>query len=137
MNIFFDVDYTIIGYMGDLRPFVREVFEQLKADGHTIYLWSGVGIRNEVVKQYQLQELISGCYMKPTWDYHNALTRLGIPVMPQFVVDDHLGVVNAFGGVCVRRYDGGPFDRDDREMQRVYQVVTEHVAANGASGKGG
>lgn len=127
MNIFFDVDYTIIGYMGDLRPQVREVFTQLKADGHTIYIWSGVGLRTEVVKQHQLQDFISGLYIKPTWDYANQLPKLGVPMVPDFVVDDHVGVVNAFGGVCVRRFDGGPYDKDDAEMQRVYQAIQAYV----------
>ena len=42
----FGVDATIVGsYDGKLRPMVREVFEQLRADGHQIYIWSGVGLR--------------------------------------------------------------------------------------------
>lgn len=127
MNIFFDVDYTIIGYMGDLRPHVREVFEQLKADGHTIYLWSGVGIRSEVVKQHKLHDLVSGLFVKPTWDYANSLAKLGVPMVPDFVVDDHMGVVQAFGGVCVQRY-GAVYetkDDSDTEMRRVYEVIAE------------
>ncbi|MBI4498294.1 MAG: hypothetical protein HY689_10380 [Chloroflexi bacterium] len=135
MNIFFDVDYTIIGYAGDLRPFVREVFEQIKADGHTIYLWSGTGIRTEVVEQHKLHHLVSGCYLKPRWDYHNALPRLGVPMVPDFVVDDHYGIVQAFGGVCVQRYDGAPYDRDDQEMKRVYQIFCEHTRTMDTPGR--
>ncbi|HEY3059716.1 MAG TPA: HAD hydrolase family protein [Chloroflexota bacterium] len=42
MNIFFDVDETILGYDGSLRPLVRETFKVLVDEGHRIYIWSGV-----------------------------------------------------------------------------------------------
>jgi hypothetical protein len=126
LNIFFDVDYTIIGWDGTLRPFVREVFEQLKADGHTIYLWSGVGIRTEVVNQHKLHDLVSGCYMKPTWDYQNALKRMNVPLIPDFVIDDHNGVVKAFGGYWISRWEGYRGENDD-EMKRVYDAICAHA----------
>ncbi len=122
MNIFFDVDYTIVGYDGSLRPHVIEVLEPLKADGPTIYLWSGVGLRHEVVKQHNLHHLITECYVKPTWDYHNGLKRLNVPLVPDFVVDDHNGVVKAFGGYWVSRWEGYPPTPDD-EMKQVYEAI--------------
>ena len=42
MNIYFDVDYTLIAMDGSLRPGTTEVFESLLEDGHFIYIWSGV-----------------------------------------------------------------------------------------------
>lgn len=126
LNIFFDVDYTIIGWDGSLRPHVREVFEQLKADGHTIYLWSGVGIRREVVNQHKLHDLVTDCFHKPTWDYHNALKRLNVPLVPDFVIDDHNGVVKAFGGYWISRWEGYPPGPDD-EMKKVYEAIQAHL----------
>ena len=38
MNIFFDVDNTIITWDVKLRPGVEEIFTRLREDGHTIYL---------------------------------------------------------------------------------------------------
>jgi len=45
LNVFFDVDNTLIMWDGKLRNHTQEVFEKLREDGHTIFVWSGVGIR--------------------------------------------------------------------------------------------
>ena len=91
MNIFFDVDYTLITWDVKLRPGVREVFAKLREEGHTIYLWSGVGPRWEVVRRFELHEHVTDCFWKPLYDHHARLGELGITVMPDFVIDDHLG----------------------------------------------
>ena len=44
LNVFFDVDNTLIMWDGVVRNHIREVFEALKENGHEIYIWSGVGI---------------------------------------------------------------------------------------------
>jgi hydroxymethylpyrimidine pyrophosphatase-like HAD family hydrolase len=58
MNIFFDVDETIVGYDGSLRPLVHETFKALLEEGHRIYIWSGVRtpemVHNEVVERHGL-----------------------------------------------------------------------------------
>jgi len=121
MNVFFDVDYTLIADDGSLRPYVHEVFQKIKDDGHNIYIWSGVGIRWEVVNRHNLREYIETCYLKPLSDYKEALIDLGVDVMPDFVIDDHSGVAIAFGGVVVKPY----YTRnpDDEEMLRVYDEL--------------
>ena len=102
MNVFFDVDGTIIGnYDGRLRPLVREVFEQLRADGHLIYIWSGVGLRWIEIDQHRLRPLIETCFHKPIYDHHARLSELRVTVFPDFVIDDHAEVVRAFGGVTI------------------------------------
>ncbi|MDA1240805.1 MAG: HAD hydrolase family protein, partial [Chloroflexi bacterium] len=45
LNVFFDVDNTLIMWNGSLRNHAEHVFKSLKEAGHTIYVWSGVGIR--------------------------------------------------------------------------------------------
>ncbi|MCH7552416.1 MAG: HAD hydrolase family protein [Chloroflexi bacterium] len=121
MNVFFDVDYTLIADDGSLRPYVHEVFQKIKDDGHNIYIWSGVGIRWEVVNRHNLREYIETCYLKPLSDYKEALIDLGVDVMPDFVIDDHSGVAIAFGGVTVKPY----YTRnpDDEEILRVYEEL--------------
>ncbi len=121
MNIFFDVDSTLIARDGSLRPFVPQVFERLIAEGHRIYVWSGVGLRWEVVERHGLQSYISGVFVKPLYDHHNSLHLLGILVNPDFCVDDHAEIIGAFGGVTVWPYEEP--DPLDREMERVYQMV--------------
>ena len=131
MNIFFDVDYTLIDWDGSLRPHVREVFERLVAEGHQIYIWSGVGLRWEVIHQHSLGDLISGCYLKPLSNHRQEMVRLGVPVEPDFVIDDHGAVVSAFGGYVIRPYYsyGGS---QDTEMLRVYDAIARFTASNGS-----
>ena len=134
MNVFFDVDGTIIGANdGKLRPLVREVFEQLRADGHAIYIWSGVGIRWVEIDRHELRTLIETCFHKPMWNHHARLAALEVTPFPDFVVDDHAEVVEAFGGVTVSPFYY--FDPDDREMERVYRAIKERAGQPGNDAK--
>ena len=117
MNIFFDVDQTLISSSNALRPGVLELFEALRVAGHTIYLWSGIGPRPEVVRQHGLEAYVSGCYEKPLSRYDELLRPLGIPVRPDYVVDDHEGLVLHFGGTQVSHYLLE--NPADRELARV------------------
>lgn len=122
MNIFFDVDHTLIDSDNGLRPGVVELFERLRADGHAISLWSGIGPRWEIVERYALENLIDGCYDKPLYQYERMLKPLGITAWPDFVVDDHPHLVHAFGGCVVARYLQP--DPSDQELERVYTEIT-------------
>ncbi|MBI4338238.1 MAG: hypothetical protein HY683_10475 [Chloroflexi bacterium] len=132
MRIFFDMDYTIVSTEGRLRPGVVEVFQRLREDGHSIYIWSGMGVRAGEVRYLGLEPMVSGVYRKPLIHYKEAVCKAveqgEIGVMPDLVVDDYPEVVADFGGVAVKPY----FFRnpEDREMERVYRVISE-LAANG------
>jgi phosphoglycolate phosphatase-like HAD superfamily hydrolase len=104
VNIFFDVDSTIIGDDGSLRPHTREIFEQLVREGHHVYIWSGVGIRTAEIEAHGLAEYVSGVFQKPRTDFQDGLTRFGIPVTPHFVVDDYPQIVEHFGGHQISPY---------------------------------
>ena len=126
MNIFFDVDDTLITWDVRLRPDVTDVFQKLREDGHSLYLWSGYGPRWEVVRRFELREHIIDCFWKPLYDHHARLAELGVPFIPDFVVDDHREIVEAFTGVLIQ-----PASNDlagDREMWRIYDVITAHAA---------
>ena len=125
MNIFFDVDYTILAMDGSLRPGTAEVMQQLAAGGHSVFVWSGVGVRGEEVRRHGLQGYVSGVFQKPLQNFESGLATLGIPVRPDFVVDDYPEIVSAFGGVVVRPYYF-PVVGDD-EIRRVYEVVVDYV----------
>ncbi|MGE5596679.1 MAG: hypothetical protein ACM3S1_11680 [Hyphomicrobiales bacterium] len=122
MNIFFDVDDTLITWDVKLRPDVVEVFEQLRRDGHDLYLWSGYGPRWEVVRRFDLREHILDCFWKPLYDHHQRLVELGVPFIPDYVVDDHPDIVEAFGGTLVE--PAGKLFFEDREMRRAYDEIT-------------
>ena len=125
MTIYLDVDLTLLSENGLLRPGVRELLERLHEDGHTVYLWSGNGIRWEFVDRHGLRSLVAGCLYKPLYDVRAALRRQGVPP-PDFCVDDYPEVVEEFGGVLVTPY--GMEDPADREMERVYEAVTAQQA---------
>jgi FMN phosphatase YigB (HAD superfamily) len=124
MNIFFDVDHTLITWDYRLRPFVREVFARLCADGHAIYLWSGRGRRWEVVQRFRLERYVAGCFDKPLYDHAARLHELGIDVYPDFVIDDHPEPVAAFGGYHIPE-PREPLETDD-EMWRVYAAICRY-----------
>ena len=125
MNIFIDVDYTILGFDGSLRPGTREVLERLKADGHSIYIWSGVGIRKAEVWANNLQDLVTDIFQKPLNNYESGMEALGIPVRPDLVVDDYPDIVSTLGGIQILPYYGK--NTPDDEMERMYDIITEYA----------
>jgi hypothetical protein len=131
MNVFFDVDFTLITWDYRLRPYVREVFARLRAEGHTIYLWSGVGKRWEVVQRFGLEAFVTDCFDKPLFGHAERLAELGVTVYPDFVVDDYAEPVAAFGGYHIPP-PRSPLAEDD-EMLRVYEAIRAHAARMGGA----
>jgi FMN phosphatase YigB (HAD superfamily) len=132
VNIFFDVDDTLITWDVKLRPGVHDVFARLRNDGHTLYLWSGYGPRWEVVRRFDLHDHIVDCFWKPLYDHHQRLEELGVPFAPDYAVDDHHEIIQAFGGSVIEPA-GAPFVSPE-EMWRVYQESVEFAAARGFAG---
>ena len=119
LNVFFDVDNTLIMWNGKLRNHTRDVFTALKDAGHTIYIWSGVGIRRWDMKRHDLDEFVTDYYIKPLDKHHEKLESLGVPMVPDFVIDDHKSVVDAFGGYHISD-EAGP---EDRELLDVLDMI--------------
>jgi hypothetical protein len=138
MNIFFDVDYTILGGRDlTLRPGTHEIFTRLRDDGHDVYVWSGEGERWSVVRNHGLEHLVSGVYGKPLHNYKARLEEFRVPVMPDFVIDDYPGIVRCFGGMYISEYFGSPLrgrdgalEEEDAEFEVVYDLI-KVVAAGG------
>lgn len=131
MIIFFDMDYTLIAVDGSLRPGVRELLELLKNDGHQSYVWSGNGIRWLELRRHGLESLVLDCFEKPMNNYADELEAMGLPVKPDLVVDDHLEVAAALGGIWVRTYY---FPNDsDNEMEHVYRIISEKAKTGHSS----
>ncbi len=125
MNIFFDTDYTWLGVDDTLRPGTREVMQRLTEEGHTIYVWSGVGIRWPEVRRHKLDPFVTDCFVKPLDNFIEALEELGLPVKPDLVIDDFPEVPTALGGIWVRPYFF--YTAVDNEMERVYRIITEYA----------
>ena len=128
MNIFFDMDDTLIDVQKGLRPQTQEVFQRLKEDGHTLYIWSGVGVRTREVRSLGLETYVDGVFQKPLDNHRHHTQRMlelgEIPVLPDLVVDDDQVIVSALGGVQVQPYANS--GAVDTEMERVYRAITEH-----------
>jgi hypothetical protein len=120
LNIFFDVDETLILGNGELRNHAREALEAIDAMGHHIYVWSGVGIRRWDMKRHGLHDLVSGYFVKPLHDYRARLDVFKVEPVPDFVVDDMEAVVDAFGGYHVRT---DVTAEDDQELLIVVQQL--------------
>jgi hypothetical protein len=131
VNIFFDVDYTILSVDQALRRGTRQVFGQLVDDGHKLYLWSGEGERWGVVRQHQLEDYLSGVFSKPLHDFDAGLQRLGVSPVPDFVIDDYPGIVRHFGGYQIPEFYHSR--NDDDELQTVYEVITEFESSGAAT----
>jgi hypothetical protein len=121
MNIFFDVDNTILGDDGSLRRHADIVFARLVSDGHRLYVWSGVGLRWAVVQAHGLAPYVTECFEKPTTRHRERLEPLGVTLVPDFVVDDFADIVSVFGGVAVKPYHRAA--NGDDELQTVYDVI--------------
>lgn len=103
MNVFFDVQGTLLA--GNVpRPFVREVFSELTARGHDVYLWSsaGAGYAERAANLLGVEDLVIGC-----WSKHPPP-----PVIVDYVVDDHRDFAEHHGGYAIPPFRGDPEDRE-------------------------
>jgi hypothetical protein len=130
VNVFFDVDWTLIDGDGALRPGVVECFTELRRAGHHIYVWSGLGTRWEVVREHRLGPWVADCFIKPLYAHERMLEPLGITMRPEFVVDDYPHLVEIFGGLVVNPYRRA--DPGDREMWRVLRAITSSSSSSSA-----
>ena len=127
VNIFIDVDYTLLAANGSLRPHARELLMRLREAGHTAYVWSGVGIREDEISAHGLDQWVNGYFVKPLEDFRAAAARLGLPANPDLVVDDHVEIVRAFGGVAVRPYFYE--EAGDRELRRAGDALLAYATS--------
>ena len=130
MNIFFDVDYTIMGADGSLRQNTAETFQRLVADGHRVFVWSGVGVRTAEVRRFGLADYVTKVFQKPLEDYEAALPGLGVLPYPDFVIDDYPEIVRVFGGFICKPYYFR--NRKDTEMDEIYQTICDVVEGGGS-----
>jgi FMN phosphatase YigB (HAD superfamily) len=119
MNIFFDVDNTLIMWDGKLRNNAEEVFKKIIEDGHTIYIWSGIGIRRKEIENVDLDKYVKDYFIKPLYDHRARLPKLGVNVSIDYVIDDHESVVQVFGGYHIPDVA----TEDDQELIKVLEDI--------------
>ena len=112
MNVFFDVQGTLLTMEEVPRPRARETFLRLKGSGHDLYLWSsgGAGYAATAADLLGVADLVSGYFDK----------RQEPDVSVDFAVDDDASVVEAHGGYRVKPFDGDPHDE---ELLRAAEAV--------------
>ena len=110
MNVFFDVDHTLVFIdqnTNALRPGAREAMQRLKAGGHGVYVWSASGLDHvqRVVRMHELAEWVDGMFDKDP----------RVVPYPDFIIDDDWYLVEKYGGHCVSQYKA--VNADDREFE--------------------
>ena len=104
VNIFIDIDHTMIGEDNSLRPGVLPMLTELTSAGHHLYAWSGDGMRTRTIWEHGLAPSFGAVFRKPTSRYREAVSKFDVSV--DFVVDDYSQIVRVLGGVCVSPYVG-------------------------------
>lgn len=113
MNLFFDIQGTLLDKDGNPRPHAREVLLRLAGLGHGVYLWStaGEGYAAQAAWTLGVDDVVGGCCLKRH-------PPEGITV--DYVVDDDEVVVEEYGGYLVGPYGGDPWDG---ELLGVFDAV--------------
>jgi hypothetical protein len=127
MRVFFDVDLTILGQDGTLRPGTRDLFVLLIERGHQVFVWSGFGDRSDDLLRHDICDLVSGFYSKPLTGMAKGYEAWGLPFPPDFVVDDHPGPPSFMGGRNVSPYIDRHLVGDPDEWERVVADIERHV----------
>ena len=109
MNIFFDVDHTLVFIDSSttvLRPGAHDAMRRLKEAGHDVYVWSAGGALyvERVVEMHGLAEWVSGCFDKDP----------RVQPSPDFIIDDDWYLVEKYGGHLVSQYKA--VNLDDVEL---------------------
>src|ERR671926_301093 len=105
MDIFLDVQGTLLTEDSDRRPHVREFFLKLSDMGHHVYLWStaGDGYAAHAARVLGVDDVVRGCFGKRS-----------VPedITVDFVVDDQPSWVEGHGGLLMNSQDGEPGDQE-------------------------
>jgi hypothetical protein len=92
-----------------------------------LLIWSGVGVRWGEVRAAGLAHFVRGVYQKPLFDFDAGLEKYGVPVIPDFVIDDYPGIVHHFGGVCIKPYVTR--SSPDQELYGIRELLVRYEAA--------
>lgn len=120
MNIFFDMDGTILSTEDEVRPYTKHIMNELRKDGHILYMWSGGGgsycIRH--AHKNELSQFIEGYFTKEVPLPNN--------IIPDLVIDDEeivikMAIADGKHGFKIKCYT--PIIEDDEEMLNVLKYV--------------
>ncbi|MBI5948675.1 MAG: HAD family hydrolase [Chloroflexi bacterium] len=118
MNVFFDVDHTLVFVNHDtnaLRPGAHDAMQRLKAAGHAVYVWSAGGEHyvNRIVDLHGLRPWVDGCFDKDP----------RVEPRPDIIIDDDWYLVEKYGGYVVTQYKA--VNDDDTEFAEIMQRLSD------------
>lgn len=118
MNVFFDVDHTLVFIdqnTNALRPGAREAMARLKLAGHGVYVWSASGLAHveRTCELHGLGEWVDGMFDKDP----------RVRPYPDFIIDDDWYLVEKYGGHCVSQYKA--VNHEDREFEAALERLVE------------
>ena len=116
LNIFFDVDHTLVlpsAHENVLRPGAHEAMRRLKQEGYAVYVWSAAGQAyvERVVDLHGLREWVDGCFDKDP----------RVQPKPDFIIDDDWYLVEKYGGHLVSQYK--VVNHDDTELLAALESI--------------
>ncbi len=116
MNIFFDVDHTLLHNTKDysaLRPGAHNSMRMLNEAGNQIHVWSAGGKEycQRIVEQHGLSNWVIDC--------HDKSPR--VKPSPDIIIDDDQYLVEKYGGFSVSQYK--KIDEHDRELVEIAKKI--------------
>jgi hypothetical protein len=114
MNVFFDVDHTLV-FSQELRPGSHDAMRRLAEAGHTIYVWSagGEAYSRRIVAQHELHHWVTDCFDKDP----------RVEPRPDIIIDDDWYLVEKYGGYLVSQYKA--VNPEDREFAEILERLAE------------
>lgn len=121
MNVFFDVDHTLVWPTAEantLRPYAHEAMKRLKAAGHSVFVWSAGGQEyvRKTVELHELTPFVDGCFDKDP----------RVEQAPDFIIDDDWYLVEKYGGHLVSQYKA--INEHDRELLDAVESLERRLA---------
>lgn len=129
MRIAFDLDNTLVDELGkSARPGVRDLLARLRADGHTLILFtqSTKARARIILRDHNLEEHFGEFFFREDWDHQNVNPPKDLRlVRADALVDDdpkHIAFARSLGkrGILVRSYRGGAASSNElRQIERA------------------
>ena len=129
MNIFFDIDQTLIEpSTRQLRPWSEWCIKHLQEYGHEIFLWSHVGWTNCVDVGLKMQIARWKWFTKPGLDnmadHSHIVDQIGNQVKIDLCIDDDpTDMPNFYQGMTVLPYFATYDEQIDQEMLRILDCL--------------
>ena len=123
MNIFFDVDHTLLLNTKDysvLRPGAHISMQKLSELGNEVHVWSAGGKTycERIVEQHGLTNWVTDCHDKSP----------KVQPQPDVIIDDDQYLVEKYGGFTVSQYK--KINEKDRELLEITEQILQGVLSS-------